>query len=219
MADQERFVGAEIPVREPRHEPIANRVYVIVGFGRGIDCLFGNAISIEYLRRLVAPWRVSRHRERNILERGVCRSDPIDMKVPQVDSVRRRGLSVVTGILDTYQEFVPADWWRSCALHVCGNEAMFQRQCAVQWNRIGIAKTLLWVGRVVKKHVGAIERTNENTDVQIFLGTVLQIKGGIVSVRPGAHLGPVRKGLTLRVGAKDWIQKEFIRVPGKRWRC
>ena len=179
-------------------------------------CAPGSAKSVEYVLGHVAPRCIARHGERSIRERGVRRSDPIDMKVPQVDGVRRGGMSIVRRVLDTYQEFVPAGWRRSRAFHIGRDKAVIQSQCAVCWNRIGVAETLHGIGRVSQQHVGAIERADKNTDVEILLGAVLQIKGGIVSVLPGAKLGPVGKvGFALRVGAKHWIQEKFIRVPGE----
>ncbi len=94
--------------------------------------------------------------------------------------------------MDAYQEFVATDWWRSRAFHICRNEAVSQKQCAVLV-RIGV-KTLHWVGRRISdQHVGSIKRTSHTADVQMLLGDILQIEGGIVSVCPGANLGPVGK--------------------------
>ena len=62
-AEQERFVSNEVSVSQARHDPISDRVYAIVGAGRGINGRLRNTESIQHIGQVVAARGVGCYRK------------------------------------------------------------------------------------------------------------------------------------------------------------
>ena len=60
---QEGFVGTEVSVREPPHDPVPDRIDVIV-HPKTVERRLRNAECVGYICGVVATWRVSGHGQR-----------------------------------------------------------------------------------------------------------------------------------------------------------
>src|SRR3981081_4520097 len=173
MRDQERFVAPKVPVGQPVHHPISERVEQL----RAVQLRNADAAALTGLVE-----RRDRHYRWSNKGR-VAGVRPVDMKLPEIQR-RVRGIEVYKVVRGTWRRAgKPVDirWEKTVNIHVRYLETLFR-------------------GRITRKHVVAIKHADHSSHEAEVIRDILQVCGIVISVRPYTELWVVGKIVVERIG-------------------